>query len=70
MNQPAYGSPPPQRRLRRSSTDKWFAGVCGGIAQRFGLSSGLVRLLFVLSIVLPGPQVLIYLLLWIVIPRG
>jgi phage shock protein PspC (stress-responsive transcriptional regulator) len=29
-----------------------------------------VRLLFVLSIVLPGPQVLIYLLLWVVIPRG
>ncbi|MBE7161622.1 MAG: PspC domain-containing protein [Williamsia herbipolensis] len=70
MNQPAYGSPVPQRRLRRSSTDKWFGGVCGGLAQRFGLSSGLVRLLFVLSIVLPGPQVLIYLLLWVVIPRG
>lgn len=70
MNQPAPGSPVPQRRLRRSSTDKWFGGVCGGLAHRFGLSSSLVRLLFVLSIVLPGPQVLIYLLLWIVIPRG
>jgi phage shock protein PspC (stress-responsive transcriptional regulator) len=44
--------------------------VCGGIAERFGMSAGLVRLLFVLSIVLPGPQVLVYLALWIVIPRG
>lgn len=70
MNHPAHGSPVPQRRLRRSSTDTWFGGVCGGLAQRFGLSSGLVRLLFVLSIVLPGPQVLVYLVLWIVMPRG
>ncbi|GAA2067466.1 PspC domain-containing protein [Williamsia deligens] len=70
MTQPAYTTPGSSPRLRRSTTDKWFGGVCGGLAQRFGLSPGLVRLLFVLSIVLPGPQVLVYLALWIVIPRG
>ncbi|MGZ8176426.1 PspC domain-containing protein [Williamsia sp. SKLECPSW1] len=69
MNQPAHATPGPSRALRRSSTDKWFGGVCGGLAERFGISSGLLRLLFVLSVVLPGPQVLLYLVLWIVIPR-
>jgi phage shock protein PspC (stress-responsive transcriptional regulator) len=45
-----------------------IAGVCAGIADRFGLSRFLVRLLFVLSIVLPGPQVVVYVLLWVLIP--
>ena len=68
----SYHAPVPSapRRLRRSRTHSWVGGVCGGIAERFGMSAGLVRLLFVLSIVLPGPQVLVYLALWIVIPRG
>jgi phage shock protein PspC (stress-responsive transcriptional regulator) len=42
--------------------------VAAGLADRFGHSRSLVRLLFVLSCVLPGPQVLIYLALWIVVP--
>jgi len=45
-----------------------LGGVCAGLARRFGLSTGLVRALFVLSIVLPGPQILLYLGLWIFIP--
>ncbi|RNL84220.1 PspC domain-containing protein [Halostreptopolyspora alba] len=49
--------------------DGWIAGVCAGLARRFGVSPFLVRLLFVLSCVLPGPQVLIYLAMWIVIPK-
>jgi len=68
----SYNSPVPSGRtprLRRSRTQSWFGGVCGGIAERFGLSAGLVRLLFVVSIVLPGAQFLVYLALWIVIPR-
>ena len=36
--------------------------------QRFGLSATLVRVLFVLSMLLPGPQILAYLVLWIVVP--
>jgi phage shock protein PspC (stress-responsive transcriptional regulator) len=45
-----------------------IAGVCSGLARRFGMSPTTVRLLFVLSCVLPGPQFVIYLALWIVMP--
>ena len=50
----------PQRRV--------IAGVCAGIAQRFGWSPNLVRLVFVLSCLLPGPQFLVYIVLWVMIP--
>jgi phage shock protein PspC (stress-responsive transcriptional regulator) len=46
-----------------------IAGVCAGLARRFGLSTGLVRLLFVLSLILPGTQVVVYLVLWIIMPN-
>ena len=45
-----------------------IAGVCAGLAKRFGIGTGVVRLLFVLSILLPGPQVLLYIALWILMP--
>lgn len=55
-----------QRRLERSATDKWLGGVLGGIAQTYEWNPTLVRVLFIVSLVLPGPQVLIYLAVWIV----
>jgi phage shock protein C len=58
------------RRLTRSNNDKWIAGVCGGIAEYFGWDATLVRLIFMLSCLLPGPQFLIYFALWIVVPQG
>ncbi|MBY6367581.1 PspC domain-containing protein [Rhodococcoides corynebacterioides] len=60
----------PARRLTRSRRSKVVAGVCGGLAERFGLSPNLVRLLFVLSCILPGPQFVVYLVLWIAIPKS
>ncbi len=45
-----------------------IAGVCAGLAARFGMSPTVVRLLFVLSCILPGPQFLIYIVLWVMIP--
>ncbi len=45
-----------------------FAGVCAGLARRFGMSPTLVRVLFLLSMLLPGPQILAYLVLWIIMP--
>ena len=42
--------------------------MCAGLADRFGLSRGAVRLGFVVSMLLPGPQILLYVLLWILIP--
>ena len=45
-----------------------IAGVCSGLALRYGLSANVVRLLFVLSCILPGPQFLAYIVLWIIMP--
>jgi phage shock protein C len=57
------------RRLVRSRRDRKIAGVCGGIAEHFGWDPTVVRLVVILSILLPGPQVLAYLLAWIVMPE-
>jgi phage shock protein C len=57
------------KTLARPARGRMIAGVCAGIARRFGWSPTLVRAAFVISCVLPGPQVLIYLLLWAVMPR-
>ena len=57
------------RRLVRPRNDRWIAGVCSGLARRFGLPTGMVRLIFVLSCLLPGPQVLVYLVLWALMPN-
>jgi phage shock protein PspC (stress-responsive transcriptional regulator) len=54
--------------LRRPRRGRIIAGVCVAIAQRFGWSPFVVRLLFVLSCILPGPQILIYIALWVLIP--
>ncbi|MEU5850288.1 PspC domain-containing protein [Saccharopolyspora shandongensis] len=56
--------------LERPRHGALIAGVCAGIANRFGWRVGLVRLVFVLSCVLPGPQFLIYLGLWLLMPRA
>jgi phage shock protein PspC (stress-responsive transcriptional regulator) len=45
-----------------------IGGVCGALAVRFGVSRTLVRLLFVASCLLPGPQILLYVALWIILP--
>jgi phage shock protein PspC (stress-responsive transcriptional regulator) len=55
--------------LVRPRRGKVLAGVCAGLAQRFGVGAGVVRLAFVLSLLLPGPQVLAYLALWVLMPR-
>ncbi len=55
--------------LVRPRSGKWIAGVCAGLGRRFGLSSGVVRLLFVLSCLLPGPQFVAYIVLWALVPK-
>ena len=54
--------------LVRPRSGRVIAGVCAALARRFGMSARLVRLLFVLSCLLPGPQILAYVVLWIVLP--
>ena len=55
--------------LTRPQQGKVIAGVCAGLAQRFGWNANVVRLLFLLSCLLPGPQFVIYIILWILIPQ-
>ena len=45
-----------------------IAGVCSGLARRFDMSPNVVRLLFVLSCLLPGPQFIAYVVLWVMMP--
>ena len=54
--------------LTRPRSRRRIAGVCAGLARRFDVSPTLVRLLFVASCLLPGPQVLLYLALWVIMP--
>ena len=56
------------KTLYRPRDDRMIAGVCSGIARRFGIEPSIVRILFVASLLLPGPQILIYLAAWLLIP--
>jgi phage shock protein PspC (stress-responsive transcriptional regulator) len=56
------------RKLVRPRDNRMIAGVCAGLARRFGMSAGMMRLIFLVSCLLPGPQFLIYIALWIVMP--
>lgn len=58
-----------EKQLRRSRSNRWVAGVCGGLGEFFGLSAFWFRLLFII-LLLPGglPGLLPYLLLWIIVP--
>jgi phage shock protein PspC (stress-responsive transcriptional regulator) len=54
--------------LERPRDGRVLAGVCAGLARRFGMTPTTVRVLFVLSCLLPGPQALVYAALWIIMP--
>ena len=59
-----------KRRLR-SSSDRWVAGVCGGIAEYFGWDPAIVRLAYVLLSVFSAafPGLLVYIILWLIMPQ-
>ncbi len=63
-------SPTERGPMRRSRTNRIFAGVCGGLSNFFGISTFWFRLAFLIAL-LPGgvPGFLLYLLLWIIIPN-
>lgn len=66
---------PPQvfKRLMRSATDRKIAGVCGGIAEYFGIDSTVVRLIWVLAIILPItliPAIIGYFAAWLIMPKA
>lgn len=59
------------RPLRRSTHSRMIAGICGGLGEYFGIDPTLVRVMYVIgsliSVAFPG--VLIYLILWLIIPE-
>lgn len=55
-------------KLVRPRQDRVIAGVCAGLGHRFGISPWTVRILALLSCLLPGPQFIAYIVMWVVIP--
>ncbi len=69
---PAARTSPPVNalnQLRRSLSDRWLGGVCGGIAQVTGVPSWVWRLIFTFGIVFAGTGLALYILLWILVPQ-
>ena len=60
---------PERRPLRRSVTDRKIAGVAGGMAEYLDLDPTLVRVAWVVAVIFGVPLVL-YFVLWIVLPEG
>jgi len=58
------------KKLHRSKDDRWLAGVCGGIAEYFNVDSTLIRVLFILFGFAVGGGLLIYIILWIIMPEA
>ncbi|AXG79915.1 PspC domain-containing protein [Streptomyces paludis] len=54
--------------LVRPREGRMIGGVCAALARRFGISANTMRLIFVVSCLLPGPQFLVYLALWVLLP--
>ncbi len=57
-----------KKKLYKSNTDKKICGVCGGIAEYFGIDSTIVRLILVLAVLFAGTGVLAYIIAAIVMP--
>lgn len=56
-------------RLYRSTTQKVFGGVAGGIAEYFNIDPVIIRVIFVLALIFGGGGLIIYLVLWIAVPE-
>jgi phage shock protein PspC (stress-responsive transcriptional regulator) len=64
-----YESAKAINRLRLSDRDKWIAGVCGGVAAVTGVEAWIWRLIFVLGLLAGGFTAVLYIILWIFVPR-
>ncbi|MEU0694472.1 PspC domain-containing protein [Streptomyces niveus] len=54
--------------IARPSQGRMIGGVCAALARRFGTSANTMRVIFLASCLLPGPQFLLYLALWVFLP--
>ncbi|MDR1852467.1 MAG: PspC domain-containing protein [Propionibacteriaceae bacterium] len=58
-----------KNELVRSSSDRFIGGVCGGLAQAFGIESWIVRVIFVALALFGFSGVGIYVIVWLILPR-
>lgn len=58
-----------EKRLYKSDTNRRIAGVCGGIAEYFGIDATLVRLGWILFLFAGGSGILAYIIAWIIMPE-
>jgi phage shock protein PspC (stress-responsive transcriptional regulator) len=56
--------------MYRSREHKIIAGVCGGIADKLGMPPTLVRILWFLLSLIPGPLWVVYVAMWILVPKA
>jgi phage shock protein PspC (stress-responsive transcriptional regulator) len=54
--------------LARPTHGRMIGGVCAALARRFGTSAKTMRVIFLVSCLLPGPQFLLYIALWLLLP--
>ena len=69
----ASGVPPgyaPPKRFVRSTNDRKLAGVCAGVADYFDMDPTIVRVVWLVATLIPGPNILAYIILWIAVPEG
>ena len=64
MNQPTQA----YKKLYRSQNEKMLGGVCGGLAEYFGIDPTWVRLIFIFFTFLAGFALILYLIMWVVVP--
>ncbi len=57
-----------EKRLQRSRTEKMIGGVCGGLAEYFNVDPTLVRVIWIAMTLIVGVGILLYLILWLVVP--
>lgn len=55
--------------IARPREGRMIGGVCAGLAHRFGTTPTTMRVIFLVSCLLPGPQFLLYLGLWVLMPN-
>ena len=60
--------PPGPKRLYRSSDQKMFLGVCGGLGEYFDVDPSMVRIVFVVSTLLAGTSIAVYAVLALIMP--
>lgn len=60
----------PVKKLYRSKNQRMIAGVCGGLAEYFNIDPTWVRLFFILLLFVGGSALLVYLILWLIVPQS